>query len=186
MRRSPEDIQDELLVLRCQGGDGEAMTELIRRWDPRLNSLAWRLTGGREAAHDLVQDTWIAVVRGIRRLDDPARFRSWACRIVANKCADWTRRRVVRRRYDDDARDAAQEGFQAAGAGASSGGEADALRAALVELPQTQAAILALHYLEGMGIAEIADVLSIPQGTVKSRLDQARNRLRAVFERARS
>src|SRR5512145_1583590 len=97
MQRSPDDIQDELLVLRCQGGESEALHKLVSRWHPRLRRLAERRTADPEAAKDLVQDAWLAIVRGLRRLDDPSRFRVWAYRIVTNKCADWVRRRAVSR-----------------------------------------------------------------------------------------
>ena len=107
MTRTHEDIQDELLVLQCQEGDGDALKALIARWQPRLARLAWRLTGESEAARDVVQDAWLAIVRGLKRLDDPARFRWWAYRIVTNKCADWIRRRSVRRIAAQELRDVA-------------------------------------------------------------------------------
>ena len=84
MSRTHEDIQDELLVLQCQEGDGEAMKLLIARWHPRLGRLAWRLTGERDAAQDIVQEAWLAIVRGLRRVGDPARFRLWAYRVWIN------------------------------------------------------------------------------------------------------
>ena len=181
MSRTHDDIQDELLVLQCQEGDDEALKALIARWQPRLAGLAWRLTGEREAACDIVQDAWLAIVRGLRRLDDPARFASWAYRIVSNRCADWTRRRVVQRRADRQMHDAA------ASAGESNAGDsADdvaRLRAAMVALPDDQRAILSLHYLDGMGVRQIAGALGVPPGTVKSRLFHARNRLKQVLER---
>ncbi len=200
MNRTPGDIQDELLVLQSQDGDADAMRTLVERWQPRLAGLAWRLTLDREAARDVVQDAWMAIVRGLRRLDDPARFRSWAYRIIANKCADWTRRRSVRRRAANDVKvDAAaaavrtnqaadEPGAQAEAGRASADAEASAegigrLRKALADLPPEQRAILTLHYLDGLSIGEIADVLSVPPGTVKSRLFHARNRLRAEIER---
>ncbi len=82
---------DELLVLRCQDGDGGAMDELVRRWHGRLLRHAWHLTRREDAASDVTQDAWVGIVRGIRRLSDPAMFRVWAYRIVTHKCADWMR-----------------------------------------------------------------------------------------------
>ena len=186
MSRTSEDIQDELLVLQCQDGDGEAMKTLIRRWQPRLGRLAWRLTGEREAARDIVQDAWLAIVRGLRRLDDPARFRSWAYRIVGNKCADWTRRRIVHRAAADKLRDTVESASGDPSNRAAAASEVDRLRAALRTLPDEQRAILSLHYLDGMGVSEIAGVLSVPRGTVKSRLHHARSRLKQTLERTKS
>ncbi len=185
MCRTPEDIQDELLVLQCQEGDGEALKALIARWQPRFGRLAWRLTREREAARDVVQDTWLAIVRGLRRLDDPARFRTWAYRIVTHKCADWTRRRVARRNVERELRDAAASTAGRPPKDRDSEDDAGLLREALAALPDDQRAILSLHYLDGMSVREIGRVLDVPQGTVKSRLYHARERLKQALERVK-
>ncbi len=182
MTRTPEDIQDELLVLRCQDGAEDALKTLIARWQPRLGRLAWRLTGEREAARDIVQDAWLSIVRGLRRLDDPARFRSWAYRILGNKCADWTRRRVAQRRITRELQATAtdcSEPLEDRG----SANDVTRIRVALTTLPDDQRAILSLRYLDEMAVAEIAGVLSVPAGTVKSRLFHARTRLKRALER---
>lgn len=186
MRRTQEDIQDELLVLECQDGSEAAVRTLIGRWQPRLARLAWRLTGEREGASDVVQDAWLAIIRGIKRLDDPARFRSWAFRIVANRCADWIRRRAVRRGAAKNLEHACAESGTGAPATTDAPGEVDRLRHVLARLPDDQRALLALHYLDGMGIAELASVFELPAGTVKSRLYHARDRLRRELERNES
>lgn len=183
MGRTDEDIQDELLVLHCQEGDGIALRELIGRWGPRFGRLAWRFTGEREAARDVTQDAWLAIVRGIKRLDDPARFRSWAYRIVHRKCVDWTRRRVLQRRVTDDLRDAAAAASKERWSESERADVVDRMREALMDLPDGQRAILSMHYLDGMSVAEIAGVLAVPKGTAKSRLFHARERLRIVLER---
>ncbi|MFQ5490305.1 MAG: RNA polymerase sigma factor [Phycisphaerae bacterium] len=183
MGRTHRDIQDELLVLQCQQGDAAALKTLISRWQPRLARLAWRLTADREAARDVVQDAWLAIVRGLRRLDDPARFRSWAYRIVNNKCADWTRRRVVQRSVARDLQNAAVTKAADQTGKTDSTGEVASMRQALKRLPDEQRSILSLHYLDGMGVADIARVLDVPVGTVKSRLYHARNRLKQAMER---
>lgn len=183
MSRTHEDIQDELLVLQCQEGDAKALEAIIERWHPRLGRLAWRLTGEREAAQDIVQDAWLTIVRGIKRLDDPARFRSWAYRIVSNRCADWIRRRVVQRKATNELKGAVSPTSQEATSINDAVDELALMRHALRELPDTQRAILSLHYLDEMSVAQIARVLSVPEGTVKSRLFHARNRLKQVMER---
>ncbi len=186
MSRTHEDIQDELLVIQCREGNDEALETLIARWQPRLGRFAWRFTGEREAARDVVQDAWLAIVRGIRRLDDPARFRAWAYRIVSNKCADWIRRRGVRRSATRDMGNAAGPSSVEYVNVTESNGETARLREALKELPDQQRAILSLHYLDGMGLAEIAEAIDVPVGTVKSRLYHARNRLKETLERTES
>ncbi len=183
MTRTHEDIQDELLVLRCQEGDSAALEALIARWQPRFGRLAWRLTGQREAARDIVQDVWLAIVRGLRRLDDPALFRTWAYRIVKNKCTDWIRRRAVERTASKGLKDAAASVPGASSNETDSAGEVAQMRDALGNLPDEQRAILSLHYLDDMSLVEITRVLGVPVGTVKSRLYHARNRLKQALER---
>ena len=90
--RSRQDVFNDLLVLRCQGGDGDALEALARAWHPRLLRHAFRLTGQADAAAEVAQEAWMAIVRGLGRLRDPAVFRGWAYRIVANKSRDWVRR----------------------------------------------------------------------------------------------
>lgn len=186
MGRTQDDIQDELLVLRCQDGDGEALRSLVARWQPRLGRLAWRLTAEREAARDIVQDAWLAIVRGLKRLDDPARFRVWAYRIVSNKCADWIRRRSVQRSVARELRDTATTQTGGAATDRQSADDVGRLRAALDELPDEHRAVVSLHYLDGLGVAEIAAVLDVPKGTVKSRLYHARDRLKQAMERMKT
>ena len=186
MSRTHEDIEDELLVLLCQEGDGEALEALIARWQPRLVRLAWRLTADREAVRDVAQDAWLAIVRGLKRLDDPARFRVWAYRIVKNKSADWTRRRIAQRNTGRNLRNATVEAAEDAQNGTDSSDQVELLRKGLACIPEEQRAILSLHYLDGMSVAEIGRALEVPLGTVKSRLYHARNRLRQTLERTES
>ena len=141
MTRTHEDIQDELLVLQCQEGDGDALEALIVRWQPRLARLAWRLTGESEAARDVVQDAWLAIVRGLKRLDDPARFRWWAYRIVTNKCADWIRRRSVRRSAAKEIRDAAASTRDDSSHQTDSADDVARMRDAMAKLPDEQRAV---------------------------------------------
>jgi RNA polymerase sigma-70 factor, ECF subfamily len=178
--RTAEDVYDELLVMRCQDGDGESLTALVNRWQPRLLRHAMRLTREHETAIDVVQDAWVAIVRGIRRLDDPARFAPWVYRIVTNKCADWIRRRQRQRAslvplaVEPAAKEASAEDAQ---------NEVAAIREAIGQLPREQQAILSLFYVEELSIRNIAEALCLPAGTVKSRLHYARSNLKDVMER---
>jgi RNA polymerase sigma-70 factor (ECF subfamily) len=174
-----ERITDEWLVLRCQEGDAAAFERLVVRWQERLWRHAWRLLGNEEAAWDALQETWIAISRDLVRLRDPAAFRTWAYQIGSNKCRDWIRRERRRRRADEaysgQVREAEQESCDAEGAQAS-------LKEALARLPGRDRAILALRYQERFDTAQIAEILRIPAGTVKSRLYHARQRLRTFLE----
>lgn len=182
-----ESIYDQWLVIRCQAGEEDALAELVERWRPRLYRHACRLTGNADAAADATQEAWLAIVRGLRRLDDSARFPAWAYRIVTFKCADWTRRRqrdriahnhhVDRQRTLDGAEDAPSDA-------SGESGEIARLRSALRQLSGEHRAALSLYYLEELSVAQIAGALNIPQGTVKSRLHFARAHLKAIIERS--
>src|SRR5882724_5213511 len=108
MQTPADQVLDELLVLRFQDGDGEALNELVCRWQPRLLRHAWHLTRQLESAADATQESWLAIVRKIDRLRDPAAFRAWAYRIVTHKCADLTRRQPIERHLDRTVEDIAQ------------------------------------------------------------------------------
>lgn len=179
MTRTPDQIYDELLVLRCQDGESAALEELVERWQERLGRHAQRLCGHPELANDALQEAWMAIVRGLGRLHDPALFRSWAYRIVTHKCTDQVRRTSRRREVTEEV------GRQPtpASVDAGDGGETEALRSAMALLSADRRALLALHYLEELGIDEIAAILGIPEGTVKSRLFHARKALKTALER---
>jgi RNA polymerase sigma-70 factor (ECF subfamily) len=181
MSTTTEQLVDELLVLRCQDGEAEAFDELVQRWQQRLWRHACRLTGQEDAAWDVVQDGWAAIIRGIRRLDDPARFRQWAYCIITHKAADWIRSRQSARQRIEPLPDDPP--------GISAGGEQESQEEAasmLRRLPRDQQTILALHYVEGFDVREIAGILGVPEGTVKSRLHHAREELRRRIQEKRS
>lgn len=175
MNRSADDILDEWLVIHSQTGESEALRRLVGRWQSRLLAHARRLLDRGDAAADATQEAWLAIVRGLPRLDDPARFGPWAYAIVTNKCRD------ARRRGSREAAEAIED--HAAPAHADADDDRDELRVALRTLSPDHRAVLALHYLDGLALADIATALELPVGTVKSRLHHARDRLRASLER---
>lgn len=173
MARRLEHIQDELIVLRAQDGDGDAVGELIARWRRRLAAHAWSLTRDPGAVEDVTQEAWLAIVRGLGRLDDPARFGAWAHRIVGNKSADWIRRVRRQRAVRVPPTDAPTEPVD---------GD-PRMRIALAGLAPDARTILSLHHVGELNVNQIAVALDIPVGTVKSRLFNARRDLKAAYER---
>jgi len=177
MDKARERVIDELLVMRCQEGGREAFELLVRRWQRRLWRYARRLTGSDDAAWDVVQETWMAILRQIRKLSDPAWFATWAYRIVRNKCADHCRRASRQRNLA-----AALTQRQRANDDPPREGPGHAVAAALRRLPPDRQELLTLKYGADLNIIEIAVVLGIPAGTVKSRLHHAREQLRRILE----
>ena len=172
-----ETVIDELLVMRCQAGDRKSFDLLVRRWQRRLWRYARSLTDNNAAAWDVVQETWITILRQIRKLNDPAWFAAWAYRIVRNKCADQYRQAYRRRILVQTLAER-----QRASDNPSREGPGPAVTQALRRLPPERRELLTLRYGEDLNIVEIAVVLGIPAGTVKSRLHHARKQLRQILE----
>ncbi len=173
---------DDYLVLRCQAGDRESFGQLVVRWHPRLLRHARRLIRDPDIAADALQESWIAIQRGLRRLADPSRFPVWALAIVSNKCTDQLRMKQRRLRNETAAmehRSTLDESVNLQGATSDS----QVIHEALATLDDAKRIVLELHYLEGLSVAEIATVLDVPSGTVKSRLHHARNQLARFLNR---
>jgi len=90
-------VYDELLVLRWQSGEADAMSELVDRWHARLFRHIRRLTDSVDDAMEVIQESYLAMIRGIMKLDDPAKFPAWAYRIASNKAADYVRKKLRHR-----------------------------------------------------------------------------------------
>ncbi len=175
-----ERVLDDLLVLRVQQGSRRAFEQLAQRWQERLWRHAYRLTGREDAAWDLVQESWMAVTRGIRKLRDPGAFRRWAYTIVTRAATNRLRRTGSEEQVAPEALDALPEDDGER----TEREEAVAwLRAALARLPGEQRALVSLRYLEHFELWELAEVFGIPEGTVKSRLHHARKQLKEILER---
>lgn len=183
--RGAREVLDEYLVLSCQNGDETALELLARRWNERLLGHAFRVTGDPDQAAEAVQEAWIGIVRGIRGLDDPRRFGAWALAIVRNKCRDGIRGEVRRRRRADRLSadpTATPSSTEDVGPDAEARRDrARRIRRGMAELSDEQRAIVRLFYVEDRPVAEIADVLGLPVGTVKSRLFYARRRLKETL-----
>ena len=172
-----EDIYDQWLVLRSQDGDARAFSELVKRWTPRLTRHARRLLDTEGDANDAAQDAWLSITGALHRLRDPATFRRWAYRITTRRCADRIRNNQRTRKSESRAAKPDRQPVPT-----HDGDEIDALRAAIRVLPTDRRLVLSLLYVDALTIAEIAAVLEIPTGTVKSRLRLARDELRRILE----
>jgi len=177
LRRGLEHALDDYLVLLAQGGSREAFARLAARWTPKLLAFAARVLGTTEAAKDVVQYTWESALRGLSRLDDPARFRAWIYAIAARKCADALRGKYRHARIAESAQ-AMRESEANAEDGANDRLD---VAAALKRLPPEQRVAASLFFGEELSVAEIAAITGVPAGTVKSRLFAARKALREVF-----
>lgn len=170
---------DELLVVRCQLGERDAFDELIVRWYEPVWRYAVRLTGDEDAARDVAQDVWLRVLRGIARLRDGSKLRAWLFGIARRTLMDRLRDQYAAPRVEDiDVADIAEKEELLD----DREEELLALRRELGRLPLLEREALTLFYLKELSLAEVAEVLGVPIGTVKSRLFRARKLLRNELE----
>lgn len=171
-------LLDAYLVASVRAGDRASFERLARRWHPKLLGHATRLLGDREQARDCVQAAWGEIAKGIFKLRDEKAFPAWAFRIVSRSCAKEIDALVRQRELAGAvAREPSEVSVQP-----EEPGEVDALRQAIRELPAGERAAIALYHFEELSVAETAVALSIPVGTVKTRLMNSRRKLRAILE----
>jgi RNA polymerase sigma-70 factor (ECF subfamily) len=173
---------DRSNVEAARSGDRSAFDGIVRTEVDHVYRLALAITGNETDAADATQEAFLHAWRHVRELRDPDRFDAWLGRIIVNQARmvlRSRRRRLVREIAVSDVDADARHPHAAAAAAATE--DALALRAALARLPADQRVILALRHLEGRGIAEIAAILGVPEGTAKSRLFTARRALEAAL-----
>lgn len=174
----PDPRADELLAIRCQLGERDAFDSLIVRWHEPLWRYLRQLTHSDDAAADLAQDTWVRVLRGIGSLREPARLRPWLFGIARRAAMDKLRRQYTR----SEDPDVLLEELPAPEDETSLEDELAALGAGLGTLPLRERETLTLFYLRELTIEQIAVLLEVPAGTIKSRLHRARQLLRKQLE----
>lgn len=175
MERSSDQIFDELLIIRCQQKDSEAIGLLWKRWQPRVLKWSFDFLKDQDQAYEVAQESWIAIFNGIHKLRDPALFRFWAYRIVQRRSADLIRVKQRERSVNETLENDATEVVNPAD---TSEDHIELMLAAIKALPELQQQMLRLFYLERQPVKAIAQMLELPEGTVKSRLFYARKELK--------
>jgi RNA polymerase sigma-70 factor (ECF subfamily) len=165
------DAHQRALVLRAQSGDREAFDSLLAEIGSPLLRYVTRVTGDAALAEDVVQETFIAIVRKISWLNDPSLFRAWAYRIASREAF-----RVLRKRRAVILEPIGE--IEASLEQPSDPWQRERLLASLEQLSPASRAVVTLHYLEEMPLGDVAAVLDLPLGTVKSRLSYGLTQLR--------
>lgn len=164
---------DAELVVAAQAGDRAALDTLLRRHHDRIYGLCRRMAGNDADALDATQEALIAVVRGLPRFDGRAAFSTWVYRVATNACLDELRRRG--RRPDPVSTDEATTPPSSDEPGADQQvADRMAIDEALTDLPEEFRTAVVLRDVVGLDYAEIASVLAIPPGTVRSRIARGR------------
>ena len=172
MDRPVEQLVDEILVMDCQSGSVKALEILVSRWQKRLWRYAYRLVGDTEAASDITQESWLGIIKGIRKLNDPARFKPWAYKIVTNKANDWMRKSKNTRNISiEETQNNRHKEKKDIG-----------VKELVRKLDFRKKVVLSLYYFEQLSISEISLALRIPKGTVKSRLASARKEFKELWQ----
>ncbi len=181
MKRDPKQVLTELYVLKAQNGDERAFRDLYELWTKDFRRLAMVQVNKVEIAEEVSQDAWVMIARGIQKLNDPACFPRWAFRILDRRCADWIRKRQLDRKrvevLESEARSEVDESLEA------ETDEIELLRFTIAGLKPDARKLLHLYYETGLSVIEIAEVLDVPPGTVKSRLFKTREILKQKLER---
>lgn len=186
-------VPDAELVKRFKEGDRSAFAEIVHRYQDRVFTLCLRWMGDGEVAREVAQDVFLALYRSLGGFRGDAQLSTWVYRVVINHCKN---RRLYRRRrqldqhepLEGEPRDDGPE-RQLADEGPGTDAPLHAseanllLQEALQLLDPEQRQIIVLREVQDLSYEEIADLLDLPRGTVKSRLHRARLELAAVLAR---
>ncbi|GMU11212.1 sigma-70 family RNA polymerase sigma factor [Corallococcus caeni] len=190
-RREAARREEQALLVRLRRGDPEAFESLVREHQDRLYDFCFRMVGDREEAHDLVQEIFVSVHQNVRRFREDARLSTWLFRISKNHCLN--RLKYLQRRgrgrsevYDEVSAAAIAEGGGAPpqpDAALDVARERARVQRAISQLDPDARMLVALRDIEGLSYDEIVDITELPEGTVKSRLHRAREKLADLLGR---
>ena len=189
-------VDDDILVQQCRHGDSAAMERLICKYQNRIYNTILKICANSDDAAELTQDTFVKVIENIDKFEGRSSFYTWAFRIAVNltlnhckrsskltftsleterKENNWRPKQILKEFLRNDASpDPAIVAQNRELCGL--------VQKALMKLDDTQRTVIVLRDIEGMNYAQIANVLELELGTVKSRISRARNNLREIFE----
>jgi len=172
-----KEINDSQLVQSYQSGNKKALVLLVNRWHKKFCTHAYWYTNDRDLAKDIAQESWTVIINKIGGLQNTNKFGAWALQIVTRKAIDSYRKRNNFKNLDD---------YQTEKLIANTiENDADLSKSVLIaiqKLSSEQQAVLRLFYIQEYKINQIASLLKIPKGTVKSRLFKARERLKLILK----
>jgi RNA polymerase sigma-70 factor (ECF subfamily) len=185
------DESDENLMLRVGRGEKGAFDEIVRRYASKMINLAYRITGDRELAEDIGQETFLRAYRSAARYREISKFSTWLHTIAINLCRNELRRRKFRM-YSLEAMAEKDEDSKIRIDIADEKGTPDReverrelgrmIKKAVDTLPEKFKTPLVLRDMQGLTYEEIGGILDLPEGTVKSRINRARLRVKELLE----
>jgi RNA polymerase sigma-70 factor (ECF subfamily) len=177
----PERLLEQVLILQYQTGNTEAFERIFSRYNARLKYFLRRLSGARRDVDDLSQEVWLTVFKELGRLRNPGAFRVWLYRIARNKVFQGFRSA----RNAPEVADLEQIAEETETKEDFSPDDAAAIHKGLERLQEKHREVLMLRFLEEMSYEDIAQVVGVNLGTVKSRIHHAKRALREEMETLR-
>lgn len=176
---------DELLLRKAQHGDPEAFEQLITPLEQLIWRICWHYTGNRESAEDCGQETMIRIWRSLDSYRGDCALESWVYRIAANCCMDYLRKK--KRDKSVSMEPMQEQGFDPADPSPGTeeqvvaADEQKRLREAITMLPEDQREALIMTQLEKVPYEEAAKLFGVSEGTIKSRVNRAKARLKEIL-----
>jgi RNA polymerase sigma-70 factor (ECF subfamily) len=176
--------EEAVLIEAAKSGDQEAFRHIVERYQGAVYNLAYRMLGTPEEAEDAAQEIFVRIYRQLGRYDPERKFSTWTLAIATNFCIDQLRRRRMQLVPLENiipwarTRDSGPEGE------ALSSESRDEMQRLLKRLPEKYRAPLVLRYWEDLSCAEIAEILGVPEGTIKTQIHRARKQLGKMLEGA--
>jgi RNA polymerase sigma-70 factor (ECF subfamily) len=179
--------EDADLIAECLSGRTEAYGELVRRYQDRLFNAVYRFLDSAEDAQDVVQESFLSAYQALDGFEGGSRFFTWLYRIAMNHAIDLKRKRKVILHMDvyrDEALQPPDEKVESNPEEyVAQQEDCRLVRAALKEVSEEHRMVLVLKDLDGLKYEEIAEILGVPIGTIRSRLHRARLELRLILEK---
>ncbi len=172
-------VTDDELIAAAIGGQSQAFGALVERYERAVYHLAYRTLHDGEEAKDAAQEAFFKAFRALRTFRPGAKFSTWILTITYHACCD---RLARRKRYSDDEMPDRADPAAGPQEQAESNDEARRLRAAIDALPEKYRTVITLFHLQNKQYEEIARVLDLPMGTVKTHLFRAKELLRKALE----
>jgi RNA polymerase sigma-70 factor (ECF subfamily) len=163
-------VEDADLIRQAARGSVEAFNLLVSRWEKRIYNYLLRITGNREDALDLTQDVFLKAYQNLRKLDDQNRFAPWLYRIAHNEAYSMFRKKRPEADIDELVPEATETGITVGGSPVFPVELSLAVASALERLSPEQREAVVLKIYQGFKFDEMAEILSCPVSTVKSRL----------------
>lgn len=181
---------EQLLLEKAKDGDVAAFEELIEAYQKKIFNLAFRIIGNYDDAADMAQEALIRIFRSIANFKEQSSFSTWIYRITTNVCLDEIRKKKSKRAISLDEEIHAEDGdmkrqIMSDDPQPDEIAEREELRSvvnsAINSLPEDQRLVISLRDIQGLSYDEISEVLDCPGGTVKSRINRARQALKNVL-----